>query len=99
MSDTIREQVIELVRTLPAEQLHSLYDFALFLQFRPPRPTPFEDLFGESEEELRADEARWDEQFARSGDGLLRLAEEAAEEYRAGRTAPMEFDKRGRLRR
>ena len=36
-------------------------------------------------EEL-ADEARWDAAFAVSGDRLEKLAAEALEEYRAGRT-------------
>jgi hypothetical protein len=57
------------------------------------------DIFGVEDEVFRVDEAWWDEQFARSQDALLRLAEEAAEEYRAGQTTPMEFDEHGRLRR
>ncbi len=32
MNETTREQVIELVKTMPADRLGSLYDFALFLQ-------------------------------------------------------------------
>jgi hypothetical protein len=42
-------------------------------------------------EELEADE-RWDAAFARSQDALERLAEEALEEYRAGRTEPLDPD-------
>ena len=40
-------------------------------------------------EELEADE-RWEAAFARSQDDLERLAEEALEEYRAGRTEPLD---------
>ena len=38
-------------------------------------------------------ERRWDELFARSQDVLARMAEEARQEYRAGRTEPLDFDK------
>ena len=42
-------------------------------------------------EELEADE-RWDAAFARSHDALERLGDEALEEYRAGRTEPLDPD-------
>jgi hypothetical protein len=99
MVEITHEHVIDLVRSLPADRLSSLYDFALYLKLRQPLTVGEEDIFGESIEDIRADEAWWDEQFERSQDQLLRLAEEAAEEYRAGQTTPMEFDERGRLRR
>jgi len=40
-------------------------------------------------EELEADE-RWEAAFARSQDVLARLADEALEEHRAGRTEPLD---------
>ena len=42
-------------------------------------------------EELDADE-RWDAAFARSQGALERLADEALEEHRAGRTEPLDPD-------
>lgn len=42
-------------------------------------------------EELAADE-RWEAAFARSQDALARLADEALEEHRAGRTEPLDPD-------
>jgi hypothetical protein len=42
-------------------------------------------------EELEADE-RWEAAFARSQDALERLADEALQEYRAGRTEPLDPD-------
>jgi hypothetical protein len=42
-------------------------------------------------EELEADE-RWEASFARSQDTLARLADEALEEHRAGRTEPLDPD-------
>ncbi len=97
MADITRENVIDLVRSLPADRLPSLYDFALYLKARRPVTDSDGDIFGESEEDIRADETWWDEQFARSESKLLRLAEEAAEEYNTGHTTPMEFDEHGRL--
>jgi hypothetical protein len=42
-------------------------------------------------EELEADE-RWEAAFARSQEALARLADEALEEHRAGRTEPLDPD-------
>jgi phosphopantothenate synthetase len=42
-------------------------------------------------EEMHADE-RWEAAFARSQDALERLADEALEEHRAGRTEPLDPD-------
>lgn len=39
-----------------------------------------------------ADEAKWDAAFAESADKLARLAAEALEEYKAGRTEELGFD-------
>jgi len=49
---------------------------------------PFRE-FGTPEEEA-ADEAAWAERFAKSGDLLDRLAAEAREDRRQGRTVPLE---------
>ncbi len=38
-------------------------------------------------------ERRWDEMFAKSEDALEKLANEALEEYRAGKTEPLDPDK------
>ena len=43
-------------------------------------------------EEIR-DEARWAAKFAATRDKLQKLADEAIEEFRAGRTTPLEFPK------
>lgn len=91
------QQVIDLVKTLPNERLRSLYDFALFLKVQPAIPVAEPDIFGESEEEIRADEERWDEQFAATKNQLRTLAYEAAAEFRTGQTAPMAFTNEGRL--
>jgi hypothetical protein len=40
----------------------------------------------------KADEAKWDASFADSASQLERLASEALEQYRAGRTEELGFD-------
>lgn len=93
------QQVIDVVLTLPPDRLVSVYDFALFVKAHPLAPVPEVDVFGEAEDEIRADEEQWDQQFAVSRDQLRNIAREAAAEYRAGQTQPMEFTPDGRLAR
>jgi len=50
----------------------------------------------EWESELVSDEEQWEQQFADSRDELRKMAQEAAAEYRAGKTRPMEFDSEGK---
>ena len=93
------EEVVNLLATLPLERLNSVYDFVLFLKYQPLAPIPETDMFGATQEEIRADEERWNQQFAESR-GILRvLAHEAAEEFRSGRTKPMQFTSDGKLTR
>ncbi|MBC8262731.1 MAG: hypothetical protein H8E47_01220 [Anaerolineales bacterium] len=95
------QQVIDLVMTLPSDRLVSVYDFARFVQSQPLELelTPVENIFGETEDEIRADSERWEQQFAASRDQLRAIAQEAAAEFRAGRTTPMAFTPEGRLAR
>jgi len=66
--------------------------YALRAEFNGQRLTKFVDeatyLEYLSDDE---DERRWDEAFARSQDLLARMAQEALQEYQAGRTTPL-FD-------
>lgn len=84
------QQVIDLVMTLPSERLISVYDFVRFLQSYP-LASAEDDIFGETADEIRADEEKWEQQFAASRDALREIARDAAAEYRAGRTKPMAF--------
>jgi hypothetical protein len=68
----------------------SVCDFARFVKQHPLAPEPERDLFGETEEEIHADEEAWDKQFAESRDALRTMAREAVAEYRACRTKPMD---------
>jgi hypothetical protein len=76
--------------TLPPDRLVSVYDFILFVKQHPLAPQPEADIFGETPEEIRADEERWDREYAVSRDQLRTMAREAAAEYRVGRTSPMQ---------
>ncbi len=88
--DTVTpQQVIDIVMPLPPERLLSVYDFALFVKGHPLPPAPETDIFGETQDEIRADEVRWAQQFAASRDELRAMAREAAAEYHAGLTQPM----------
>jgi len=42
----------------------------------------------ETEEQVLADEAEWDAQFAATQDGLKKMADQVRADIRAGRTAP-----------
>jgi len=97
LEETItREKVVELVMALPANRLASVYDFARFIQSHPLAPLPTDDIFGETVEEILADEEEWEQQFAGSRDELRKMAQEAGAEYRAGKTRPMEFNSEGK---
>lgn len=93
------QQVVDVVMTLPPDRLASVYDFARFVQTQPSAVTPLEDIFGETEEEMRADNEQWEQELAASREQLRVMAREAAAEYRAGRTTPMTFTSEGRLAR
>lgn len=91
------QQIVDLVMTLPADRLASVYDFVLFVKEHPLSSAGEADLFGETAEEIRADEEWWDRQFAQSSDELRAVAREAAAEYHHGQTRPMQFTPEGRL--
>lgn len=56
-------------------------------------PEPEQDAFARwILEELRSEE-RWDRLFEQSQDALARLADEALEEYRQGKTEPLDPDR------
>ena len=55
-------------------------------------PEEVQDQLGAQLLEELADEKRWDAAFAASADKLERMAAEALEEYRAGRTEELGFD-------
>lgn len=93
------QEVVDVVMTLPEDRLVSVYDFARFIQSQLAPITPFEDIFGETEDEIRADEEQWQQEFTASREQLRAMAREAAAEFRAGQSKPMAFTADRRLER
>jgi anthranilate/para-aminobenzoate synthase component I len=90
------EQIIlEILRTLPAERVAQVIDFARFLQWQTPPDLPTTEE--ETEEEIQQDNERWDTKFATSRAALQHLVHEAREEIAAGETQEMVFTADGRI--
>ena len=95
-SSSYEQLLIDIVRALPAERVAQILDFARYVQ------TQTAEDFGvpdepESEQEMLADEARWDAQFEATQDGLQKMASRVRSEIKAGRTMPMRFTRDGRI--
>jgi len=93
------QTLVSIIRRLPAERASQIVDFARFIEYQTFQVDTEDALPDEqeTEEEILADEARWEAQFAASRDKLRRLAAEAREEIRAGRTYEMIFTAEGRI--
>lgn len=90
------QTLIEIVQTLPPERMAQLVDFARFLEAQ----SLVEELTGaESAAEIAAENARWDALLAteEAQDLLDKLADEALEEHRAGKTTPLHFTDQGQI--
>jgi len=80
--------ITEIAAAMPLARTVQLYEFALFLKSH---PLPADETF----EEIAADEALWDAQFAATDDDrLTALVASVEAEINAGETLPM-FDERG----
>ena len=90
------QALISIVRTLPVERIVQILDYARYIQSQTIEDFGFLDD-DETEEEILADEARWDAQFAATQGDLKKMADKVRAEIRAGRTMPMVFTKDGRL--
>jgi hypothetical protein len=86
-SSTAEQKLLQLVRRLLPEQVAEVVDFAEFLATKKANMLADEELT-ESEEAIDEDEAKRDALLARpEAQRLLsELADEALEDYRAGRT-------------
>ncbi len=90
------QALISIVRTLPVERIVQILDYARYIQSQTIEDFGFLDD-DETADEILADEARWDAQFAATQDDLKKMADKVRAEIRAGRTMPMVFTKDGRL--
>ncbi|MFN8493394.1 MAG: hypothetical protein U0350_37695 [Caldilineaceae bacterium] len=80
------QKLINIVRTLPPSGIEELLDFALFIQARVAESAQVVNHINETESEILADEARWDQQFAASSEKLRALGRQARANFYAGHT-------------
>lgn len=89
------QELLHIVHNLPVERMAQIIDFARYI--RTQANDDFLSLDDESEEDILADEALWDAQFAATQDGLSRMAERVRAEIQAGRTQKIKFSKHGEM--
>ena len=88
-TDSVKE-IIEIASVMPLARTMQLYEFATFLESH---PLPTNKIF----ENIIADEALWDAQFAASDDEKLAALSASVEaEINEGKTMPM-FDEHGKF--
>ncbi len=92
-SSRYEQELLQIVHTLPIERIAQIVDFARYVHLQ--AEEDFLHLDDESEEDILADEAQWETQFASTQEGLKRMAERVRLEIRAGRSQPMKFTKDG----
>lgn len=78
-------KIIEILHTLPPSAVEEVLDFALFVQSKWAEADDVV-LDDESEEEISADEARWDAQFTASREKLRKLGRKARDNFYTGNT-------------
>jgi hypothetical protein len=88
--------LLRILRTLPNEKAAQIVDYARFVQSQtlPDLYQLDEDI---SEEEIIADEERWDAQFAASPNELSKLVQQAKEEIQKGQTTEIILTDDGRM--
>jgi hypothetical protein len=91
ISNVQEQTLIAIIRTLPNEQARQVLEFARYIQLQ----TQDDFAFAEEEtaEEIAADEARWDAQFAATQDDLRAMAANIRAEIQASKSQPMVFTK------
>ena len=80
---TYEQALISIVRTLPVERVVQILDYAHYIQSQTVEDFGFLDD-DETEEEILADEALWDAQFAATQDGLEKMADKCGPIFRRG---------------
>lgn len=95
-AETAEQTLTDIARRLPPNRLVQLVDFAGFLEAQ----VLVEELAENGDEvDIEAENAKWDALLAteEAQDVLDKLADEALEEHRAGRTRPMRFTGEGHI--
>ena len=98
---TYEQAVIRIMRKLPLERIKQLVDFARFLETQATQEynEGLDEEEIETTEEIRSDEETWDELLAKpkAKQMMRKMAREALEDYRAGRTTDVAITEDGRL--
>lgn len=94
-SDLREQTLLSIIRTLPAERVNQILAYARYVQIQ--TLDDFALAEEESDEEIAADEAHWDEQFAATQEGLEKMADNVRAEILAGKSRPMLFTKDGKI--
>jgi hypothetical protein len=91
------QKLVEIIRRLPPERVSEVVDFAQSLEFQSARKGVQEEEV--SEEEISAENARWDALLATNESQRLleKMADEALAEMQAGRARPMVFTEDGEI--
>ncbi len=93
-------EIARIVDGLQLREVAQVYEFVVSLQTKSERNAFFaeddENWLNDSEEEMLAEDALWDEMFARNAEMFDALAKEADIEIKMGLTQPM-FDAEGEL--
>lgn len=95
-SQEYEQVLVNIVRVLPPNRAEQLIDFARFLEAQ----ILNEELIREeTQADMEADNTRWETLLAtdESQTLLKKLANEALEEHRSGKTRPLAFDDEGRI--
>jgi len=101
-SSAYEQTLINIICKLPPERALQLVDFAQFLEFQIVQKN-YDEWLDEEETEtekgIRASEEKWDELFAKpEAKRVMReMAQEALEDYRAGRTTGIAVNADGQL--
>jgi hypothetical protein len=90
------QALLSIVHTLPVERVLQILDYARYVQMQANEDFGFLD--DDESEEVQADEALWDAQFANSQHGLKKMADKVRADISAGRTSPMVFTKDGSIK-
>lgn len=97
-SSEYAETVAKLVATMPIEQAAQVYDFARFLLAQQERSASESEedstWLHDSEEQMQAEDAKWNLSAATGGTGLDALQAAALKEIESDETEPM-FDDNG----
>ncbi len=95
-SSAYEQALMSIVHTLPIERIVQILDYARYIQMQATQDLGSLDN-DETDEEVLADEALWDTQFAATQHGLKKMADKVRADIRAGRTMSMVFTKDGSI--